>query len=347
MLPISDRLGQSWVTVEGMSDADRNAQIVRLLHILRDLDRLGGLSIYELAERHGASVRTIIRDLEALRQAGVPLIEEPDGKKKRWRLGAKDALRKLSGLLDAGHYVALRLAMGQGGAVRGSSSMFAQLEDLALKIEGAVHGVERERLAGIERAFHSWEKFTWKATAPDVLWPLVDAIANRRVCRVKYRAPRVNARETEFDVLPLKLFAHDGATWLLAHNVKHSTTLTLNLLRLRALTVLDQHAEPPSDFDPERIERAAFGVASTGPAIAYRLRFAPEAAQYIRERTWHPSQIIEEIDGGSLLLTFSCAGDAEVYAWICSWHALVDVIEPGWVREDLAELGRGLVERYG
>ncbi len=291
-----------------MPDADRNAQIVRLLRILRDLDRLGGVSIYELAERHDASVRTIIRDLDALRQAGLPLIEERDGKKKLWRSGAKDALRRLSGLLDAGHYVALRLAMGQGGAVRGSSSMFAQLEDLAQKIEGAVHGTERERLAGIERAFHSWEKFTWKATAPDVLWPLVDAIAQHRVCRVRYKAPRVAAREKEFEVLPLKLFAHDGATWLLAHHAKHDTTLTLNLSRVRALTVLDQHAVPPANFDPERIERSAFGVASTGPAVTYRLRFDPEAAQYIRERVWHPSQTVEEIDAGALLLCFSCAG---------------------------------------
>ena len=84
-----------------MSDADRNAQLLRLLHIVRDLDRLGGLSIYDLAERHGASIRTIIRYLEALRQAGVPLIEERDGKRKRWRLGAKDALRKLAMPLHA------------------------------------------------------------------------------------------------------------------------------------------------------------------------------------------------------------------------------------------------------
>ena len=330
-----------------MSDADRNAQLLRLLHIVRDLDRLGGLSIYDLAERHGASIRTIIRDLEALRQAGVPLIEERDGKRKRWRLGAKDALRKLSGLLDAGHYVALRLAMGQGGAVRGSSSMFAQLEDLAGKIEGAVHGVERERLAGIERAFHSWEKFTWRATAPDVLWPLVDAIAAKRLCKVKYRAPRVGARQTEFEVLPLKLFTHDGAPWLLAHNPKHDTTLTLNLLRLQGLSVLDRHAEPPAGFDPEGMERAAFGVASTGPETTYRLRFAPEAVPYIRERLWHSSQTIEELDGGCIMLTFSCAGDWEVFAWICSWHHLVEVIEPESVRERLGELGEALVERYG
>ena len=330
-----------------MSDSDRNVQILRLLRILRDLDRLGGLSVYELAERHGASVRTIIRDLEALRLAGVPLLEEPDGKRKRWRLGAKDALRQLSGLLDAGHYVALRLAMGQGGAVRGSSSMFAQLEDLAQKIEGAVRGVDRARLAGIDQAFHSWEKFAWQATAPDLLWPLVDAIADRHVCRVRYRAPRLNARETEFEVLPLKLFAHDGATWLLAHNLKYQTTLTLNLGRLRGLVVLDQRADPPADFDPARLERAAFGVSSGGPTTTYRLRFAPEAVPYIRERTWHPSQVVEEIDGGHLLLTFSCSGDWEVFVWICSWHHLVEVIEPEGVREQLGELGRALAERYG
>jgi predicted DNA-binding transcriptional regulator YafY len=43
-------------------------------------------------------VRTIRRDLEALQEGGLPLLEERDGKRKRGRIAFKDHLQQLSGL---------------------------------------------------------------------------------------------------------------------------------------------------------------------------------------------------------------------------------------------------------
>ena len=49
--------------------ASRNDQVVRILHLLRDLERLGGCDLYELAIHYGTTTRTIRRDLEALEEA--------------------------------------------------------------------------------------------------------------------------------------------------------------------------------------------------------------------------------------------------------------------------------------
>ena len=175
---------------EEQDAAGRNAQLVRTLSVLRDLDRLGGIDLYELAERYGTTVRTIRRDLEALQAIGLPLLEEQNGKRKRWRDAFKDHLQQLSGLLDATHYLALRLAMGQGGPVRSTSSVFAALEDLSAKIETVVGPAGRAQLTEIDACFHSYEKFAYRRSPPDVFWPLVRALAEGRVCRVAYRAPR-------------------------------------------------------------------------------------------------------------------------------------------------------------
>ncbi len=93
--------------------AIRNEQLVRILSILRDLDRLGGADLYELAERYGTTVRTIRRDLDALQDVGLPLVEESEGKRKRWRVAYRDRIQHLSGLLDATHYLALRVAISE------------------------------------------------------------------------------------------------------------------------------------------------------------------------------------------------------------------------------------------
>lgn len=328
-----------------VSAAQRNAQLGRILDVLRALDRRDGVDLYELAEQQGTTVRTIRRDLDALRGAGLPLSEETDGKRKRWRLSVKDRLGELSGLLDASHYLALRVAMGQGSALHNASSLFATLEDLAQKIETAVGKPGRAQLSAIEACFYSYEKFAYQKAPPDVLWVLVQAITERRVCEVRYRTPGSSAAKA-FNVLPLRLFVHQGAVYLMCHVPKHSAVATLNLQRLEDLRVLDVRAEAPKDFDPQRLENAAFGVFSGGPETTYVLRFDAEVAPFIHERTWHPTQRLRALRGGGVEVKFTCRGSHEVSAWVASWRDHATVVEPKGLREELGELGEWLSEKY-
>jgi predicted DNA-binding transcriptional regulator YafY len=114
-------------TAARRSTTGRNEQLVRLLQILRDLDRLGGLDVYELAETHGTTTRTIRRDLAALEAAGFTLLSERDGARLRYRIDLKGKLAKLSSLLDASHYLALRVAMEPGAPMRNTSREFRNI----------------------------------------------------------------------------------------------------------------------------------------------------------------------------------------------------------------------------
>ena len=61
----------------------RNRLLVRNLRLLQLLESARvGLTLRRLAEQSGCCERTIRRDLEALQEAGVPIVEE-DG--HRWR----------------------------------------------------------------------------------------------------------------------------------------------------------------------------------------------------------------------------------------------------------------------
>jgi predicted DNA-binding transcriptional regulator YafY len=254
--------------------------------------------------------------------------------------------RNLSGLFDASHYLALRLAMGQGGPARRLSAIFASLEDLSDKIEKALGPAARERLTAIDACFLSYEKFAYEKTPPDVFWPLVSAIAGRWLCRVRYRAPRVPIRTKTFDVLPLRLFVHGGAVYLLCGVPKHASVATLNLQRLVDITVLERHGEPPADFDIARWEASAFGVYSGCPTTTYRLRFAADAAPYVRERVWHTSQKLHEVGDGRVDLEFTCGDSYEIDSWVASWRTRVEVLAPRRLRADLARLGAWLSEKY-
>jgi predicted DNA-binding transcriptional regulator YafY len=323
----------------------RNEQLVRLLQILRDLDRLGGLDVYELAECHGTTTRTIRRDLEALEAAGFTLIAERNGARLRYRIDLKGKLAKLSSLLDASHYLALRVAMEPGAPMTNTSRVFADLEDLGTKIEAAIGEAGREQLAAIEACFFPHERRAYTQSAPEVLWPLVEAIAEQRVCHVTYRAPSA-ASDKSYEVLPLKVFAWDGSLYLVCHVPKHGSQILLNLQRLRRLRVLAKRAKPPADFDPNAFEHAAFGIFVGGAPTSYRLRFDATAAPYIRERIWHPSQELRDVAGGGVELTFTCHASYEVGAWVQHWGEHVQVLAPASLRRDLAKLGAWLSETY-
>jgi predicted DNA-binding transcriptional regulator YafY len=328
---------------------ERNAQLVRVLRILRDMSRFGGVDIYDLAERYGVTERTIRRDLGALEGAGLPIESEPDpmSSRKRWHIGYKHDLKKLGDLLDASHYLALRVAMGQPGPLGGESLLFGTLEDLSDKIGDALGKRERELLRTIDRCFFDYDKFGYQAEMRDVFWPLLAAMSEGKLCQITYRAARVNASDSSYPILPLKLFSHNRTLYMHAYVPKHDSVITLNLQRLRELTVLDEKVEPPADYDPDALEGAAFGVFTGGEMTRYELRFTATVATYIRERVWHRSQEIIEIEGGGVELSFTCSASPEVRSWIASWCDDVEVVQPESLRQRFAEVGKKMVERYG
>lgn len=328
-------------------EASRNEQIVRVLRLLRDLDRAGGATLYELAERYGTTTRTIRRDLDALQEAGIPLGKDlaDDSTRHRWHVDAA-AAQRLSSLLDATHYLALHLAMQEGAAVRNHDNLFATLEDLSFRVERALGAKGRQQLQEINACFFSWEKFAWKKAPVDVVWPLVRAISNRLACEVSYRAPSSGNKVRQFRVLPLKLFVHNGTLYLHAWQPKFKQVVLLNLMRLQQLQVLDEKLAAPPDYETQKLEETAFGIFIGPDPITYKLRFDAEVAPYIEERSWHPTQMLEVERDGSVLLTFRCAQSYEVPAWVASWRQHVEVLEPEGLRAELAAYARWLASRY-
>jgi predicted DNA-binding transcriptional regulator YafY len=66
----------------------RNRQLVRELVVLQLLDSQCGRTLNELAAKTGVTTRTIRRDIEAIEQAGIPLVDHrSEGSPvPRWRV---------------------------------------------------------------------------------------------------------------------------------------------------------------------------------------------------------------------------------------------------------------------
>ena len=320
----------------------RNAQLVRLFGLVADLSRREGCDLYDLAARHQVTVRTVRRDLDALAETGVPLVDEDDGRRKRWRIVHNDPRSQVSSLVDASHFLAVLSALG--GVSKRSKAAISALDDLAERLESTLGSGDRDRLAAIRDCFETTEHAAIATSAPDVLWPLMMATAERRCCEVSYTP--VGGGTSKYTVLPLKIFAQNGAAYVLAHHRRRDVVMTLALHRVRGLVVTKQRAEPPAEFDARRYVTSLFGVHGTGEMVKYRLRFSADVAPFIRERQWHPTQKLRSRADGGVDLAFECQESYEVSAWVASWRGNVTVIAPSSLRKELRQLGQQLAGRY-
>lgn len=323
---------------------DRNAQLLRLLSIIRTLHRRSGTDIYDLAAQHDTTPRTIRRDLDALEAAGLPLAQEPDGRRMRWRIAHDDTLRDVAKLVDVSHYLAVVTALGASGAATARPATASALRDLAAKIERTLKHEDRARLGRIAQAFDAPVRRVAPRESEDVLAPLLVAIADQALCTIDYTS--VTGRRTRLELLPLRVRAHHDALYVLGYLPARDAIVTLALDRIRSLRVLDRHLVPPAHLDLERYLDSVFGIDGSGELTTYHLRFDAVVAPYIRARTWHPSQRQRRRTDGGIDLTFTCRASVEVSAWVASWREHVEVLAPEELRNELAALGALLVNRY-
>lgn len=322
----------------------RNEQVIRLFAIIRTLYRRGRCDIYELANQHGTTTRTILRDLDALEAAGLPLAKELDGRKMKWRIEYDDQLRDLTRLLDTSHYLAVIAALGTGGATTRSRTAREALQDLATKVANSLSPGERKRYAAAAKAFGSPGRQQLQHQSGDLLGPLVSAIGDSKLCDVHYTS--VAGRRSQMTVLPLRLFPRQDALYLLAYLPKRDDVLTLAVHRIRSMLVTDRRHKAPVHVDVDRHVDSLFGVDGSGDEVTYRLRFDKIVAPYLHERVWHPSQQLRTGDDRGVELTFTCRESVEVSAWVASWREHVEVIAPERLRIELAQLGSLLARRY-
>ncbi|WP_404800960.1 WYL domain-containing protein [Anaeromyxobacter oryzae] len=204
----------------------------------------------------------------------------------------------------------------------------------------------RAQLAAVERCFLHWDKHVYARAAREHLLPLVGAIEGRRWCEVTYRAATTGGTARRHTVLPLRLFAHDRAVYVICVFERNGGIGTLNLQRLDSLAVSSRTGRPPPGFDAERWADSAFAIHPGEVPTRYVLRFGPIVAPFIRERRWHPSQRLRDLQGGGVELSFTYGASHEVTSWVASWREWVEVVEPRALRRELRDLGEWLLGTY-
>jgi predicted DNA-binding transcriptional regulator YafY len=319
-------------------------QITRQLDILRTLQaRTYGVRAKKLAEEFGVTVRTIQRDLGDLGEAGFPVYSERrGGQHVYWYLLQSKELPSIN-------FPLLEVA----------SLLF--LEDMADALEGTpfkdhLHSALRRISLTLpdpmprflRRAAHMYTPFIRGgksyAESHQIIEDLNQAMLKRTVCQVTYKTVDSPQSKT-YPIEPLRLFYFRGGLYLISRVPAYNQLITQAVERIQALELTEETFQIPRDLSvDERLEQS-FGATYEKP-FDVKIQFSREQAPYVRERIWHPTQQIEEQKDGSSILSFRAGGQYEIKSWILSHGASARVLEPDWLRDQVAEELRTGLESY-
>lgn len=303
-------------------------QIVRQLDILRVLAaHRHGASIQELVADFGVTRRTIERDLNDLGDAGFPLYSEKRGRQNLWNLLHDKEVPPLN--FPVGELIALTYI---GGILEGTP--FKQ--EFAKTLIRIRTTLPEKMGAFLEHAaYHPQVRGQKAQVTPRIFHEAHRAITDRRICNVTYRAIATGRNKT-YPIMPFRFLYHYDGVYLLCRNKKYGDLLTLAAERIQDLEVTAESFEDSVDSEIEEQLRQAFGVVLESP-ISVRVRFSASQAPYIRQRIWHPSQEIEELDDGRIILSFEAGGRYEIKSWILSHGASAEVLAPASLQEEIIE----------
>ena len=311
-----------------MSD---NKQIVRQLDILRELAaRTYGLTYRELAEHSGVSKKTIQRDIKVLEEVGFIIeAEERERRTKYFKL-VKNNLPPLNFPID--EIIALTFIEGIVSPLEGTpyKEAFQKTLNRIRTVLPEEMRVFLEKAGAVYYPHHRGQK---EQLPTQIFETAHRAIKERKVCNITYQAITTGQTKT-YPITPFRFLYYHNGYYLICRNPNYDDLLTLAAERIQDLEITSQTFDPPDDLDIENRIQQAFGITLEDP-MDVKVRFSAWQARYIKQRTWHPSQEIEELDNGKIILSFQASGFYDIKSWILSHGADAKVLEPADLREEI------------
>lgn len=302
------------------------------------IDRLIGITIYllnrntvsakELAERFEVSVRTIVRDIEALSAAGIPVSSST---------GMSGGYSIMEGYkLD-----------GQMVDAEDQTAIVTALKGLFTAYDGSRYADVLEKLSSVfqkqeqQRVFLDFGASGENAVIQEKLKALDDAIKNRTTVNIDY----VNASGTASNRLvePLALNYRWYAWYLLAFCTEKQDYRIFKLVRIDRLE-LTSISFSREHGDPEiPLESAFSGAGRRIPNIVLQVKpfVKVQVCEYLNAKH------METLENGDFIMRIDAYESERMwFAMLMSFGDAVEVLEPEEVRIRVIETAKNILSLY-
>lgn len=301
--------------------------------MLQILQGAGGKDADGLAVACGVSRRTVFRDLETLRSAGVPL--EFDAEENCYSITHTFFLPPTNFTAEE----ALSLIVLAGSLGRADQVPFlAAARSAVLKIQSTLPPGLRDQLQQLTQAIQvRWGQVGTLPGQKPVYQQLVDAIALGQVVRIHY------ASLTEWEEISTKLRAYqllfcNHSWYVIGRSSLHREIRTFNLQRITQITPLSSRYSIPRSFSLDKHLGNAWRLIPDPRSDEHVVvRFQPLVAQNVAEVLWHRTQSIKRLADGGVEFHARVSGFSEIAWWILGYGDQAEVVRPAKLRKLIAE----------
>jgi predicted DNA-binding transcriptional regulator YafY len=294
----------------------------RLLSILLLLQANGRMTANTLARRLEVSERTILRDMDALSGAGVPVTAER-GAGGGWRL-IDGYQTKLTGLTATEIQT---LFLGRPPKVLADLGLKEAAEGAWIKLQAALPSEVRQQAEFVRQRILIDPRGWRDAGESLVCLPLVlEALWRGRQLRFVYERSSDGGERL---VTPLGLVARASAWYLVADKGEHRRTYRVS--RIRDATVLDEPCARPAGFDlAAHWEQSSSEFRERLPRFFATFRVTQSAISWIRYRGW---RVVEEVpEGDRFLVKMRFEIEDEAVHLALAFADGVELLEPAALR---------------
>lgn len=309
-------------------------RLERLLAIVVLLINRRTVRARELAQMFEVSERTIYRDIEAINQAGIPIVTYPGA---NGGIGLWEGYRMEQSLLSLDDIIALHQALKGLQTVWDDPGLSQTLD----KIQGLIPAAQESEFTGKSDQMMI-DLTPWGGSSSDegALKQLREALDDDRLVSFEYATPegQITYRTVEPDCLVLK-----AQYWYLhAYCRLRSEYRLFRVSRMRSLRLEDDRfvrRKRQSDPLPEQPDWPS------GPWVDLVLKFIPEL-QFLVHEQFQGAEIEPDADG-SLLVRLRVPESEWLYGMILSYSDGVQVLEPSRVRQAILSKIEHIRRIYG
>jgi predicted DNA-binding transcriptional regulator YafY len=317
----------------------------RLVSLVLLLRQRGRLSATALARELEVSTRTVLRDIEALSAAGVPVYAE---RGRHGGFALQPGFRSELTGLNHDEAIALLVAGSRRGAQ--AFGLGSALASAMLKVVDALPESHRHAAAGVaERLLIDPETdlLSRRQVAEEVPDPIAAevrrAVFAGHKLRIHYAAAGQDPKWRTVD--PIGLVTVRDQAYLLA--TRSGADRTYRLSRVLAAEELAEPAQRPDRVDLDRAwQDRGTRFRAGGDQVAVLVRVHPARREELVGTA--VAVLAEETDADGRLrleVTFQDSRHAEWALWQLSTNA--EALAPQWLRDALRDRAAAIVTRYG
>ena len=275
-----------------------------------------------LAREAGVTTKTIQRDLEFMRDRLNLPVEFDKTRNGYFYNGEVSAFPTMQ--ITEGEIFALVVAEKALQQYRGTSFEKPLLSAIK-KMEQSLPDTISLNLADIERTI-SFRTRAEPILNLEIFDTLARAVAQRQQLELHYRKPGHAAEKRLVDAYHLANI--NGEWYLFAYDHARKDLRTFVPARIQSVQPTGKTFERAQKFSLEQRLRDSFGVHAGAGEFDVVIRFNPRAADYIREKKWHPSQTLRDLKDGGAELKMKLSSLTEVSRWVLSWGGDAEVLKP-------------------